>query len=72
MSNLFQLLRDVPDDPKERFLQDLLKDVSSQLSLERVQSNHELFDALTDASVNGGVDDRQYVVCSLHVLIAMM
>jgi hypothetical protein len=73
MSTLFQLLKDVvhPDNPKERFLQDLLKDIGSQLSLERVQSNHELFDALADASVSGGVDDKQYVVCGLHLFITM-
>ena len=65
MPNLFERLKDhtEPDDPKELFLHKLLHDADSQLSLDRLKSNHDLLDPLTDAAVAGGVDDRKYVVC---------
>lgn len=65
MPNLFDRGKDhaEPDDAKELFIHKLLHDADSQLSLDRLKSNHELLDALTDAAVRGGVDDKEYVVC---------
>ena len=47
---------------KELFVRNLVRDVDSQLKSERIEPNYELLDALTNAAVNGGVDDKQYVV----------
>jgi hypothetical protein len=58
-----------PDDAKEFFIHKLLRDAGSQLTLERIRSNHELFDALTDAAGRGGIDDKEYVVCTELYLV---
>jgi hypothetical protein len=64
MPNLFQ--RQIDDTElehqKEHFIQALLHDADSQMSVGRLRSNQELIDALTDAALGGGVDDKQYVV----------
>jgi hypothetical protein len=71
MPNLFDLFRahPEPDDPKEAFLIKLLKDVDSQLTPERLQSDKKLFDALTDAAVGGGLDDKQYAVGQVGIAV---
>lgn len=65
--HLFQRPKEAskPDNRKELFLRKLLQDGVSQLSLDKLKSNHELLDALTDAAVGGGVDDKEYVVSML-------
>jgi hypothetical protein len=64
MPTLFERLTDhsEPDDAKELFFHKLLHDAGSQISPERLKSNHDLLDALTDAAVRGQVDDKEYVV----------
>jgi hypothetical protein len=44
------------------FLLKLFQDVDSQLTSERLQLDSKLVDALTDAAVGGGLDDKQYAV----------
>lgn len=69
MPNLFERVEGhaEPDDAKEVFIHKLLHDADSQLDLDRIKSNHELLDALTDAAVRGGVDDKEYVACSVRI-----
>jgi hypothetical protein len=55
-----------PEDPKERALRGILRDLVSQLTLKRIESDFELFNNITDAAANGGLlDDRQYIVSRL-------
>lgn len=48
--------------PNDVFVRNLIRDVESQLSLERIDSNPELLNTLTETTASGGVDGKQYVV----------
>ncbi|KAF2020693.1 heme peroxidase [Aaosphaeria arxii CBS 175.79] len=51
-----------PENPHERLIRDLIRDISSQLKPGRVESNKKLVKSLLQAALNGGlVDDKQYV-----------
>jgi hypothetical protein len=50
-------------DPKELLLQNLIQDVKTQMTPDRVSANHELTEDLMNAFATGGaIDDKQYVV----------
>ncbi|KAF2678245.1 heme peroxidase [Lentithecium fluviatile CBS 122367] len=55
-----------PNDPKDVLIRSLIRDVKSQLTLERIDSNGELLKGLSDFVATGGaLDDKKYVAENL-------
>ena len=56
-----------PEEPKENPIHALIQDITSQVKPERREANHELITNLAKAAIRGnGVDDKQYVVRTIH------